>query len=49
MVSSLEAEVERLRAIVDLAKMLIQPGDDGPELEGHKRFRESLLGAVRGL
>lgn len=42
-------EIERLQKIVSLAEMLIQPTDDGPQLIGHKNFREALLYAVRGL
>jgi len=37
-------EVERLRNIVTLARMLIQPtAVGGPILVGHQRFREDLM------
>jgi phage shock protein A len=49
-VLALQAEVERLRQIVSLAKMLIQPTvTSGPILEGHQSHREALLHAVRGM
>jgi hypothetical protein len=47
-VGELRGENDRLRAIVTLARMLIQPTNyNGAELVGHKRFRDTLLGAVR--
>ncbi len=45
----LVAERNRLQAIVKLAGMLLQPGDDGPILVAHRKFRERLMGACRGL
>lgn len=36
-----------LRATVKLARMLIQPGPKGPQLEGHRSFREALQRACR--
>ena len=36
-----------LQATVRLARMLIQPGPDGPQLEGHRSFREALQCACR--
>lgn len=48
-ITRLTAENERLQAIVSLAKLLVQPTDDGPQLVGHKRFRDALHGAVHGL
>ena len=41
------AGIKRLRAIVRLADMLIQPDTDGPVLVGHRRFREALHQACR--
>lgn len=45
------AETERqrddARRIVKLAAVLIQPGDDGPQLVGARHFRESLMVAAR--
>jgi len=44
------AEKRRLRSIVSLAKMLIQPTSvGGPILEGHQKHREALMQAVRGM
>ncbi len=44
------AEKHRLVSIVTLARMLIQPtAVGGPILEGHQRFREDLMRAVRGM
>lgn len=44
------AERNHFRAIVTLAKMLIQPtAVGGPILVGHQRFREDLMRAVRGM
>jgi len=48
-IRDLLADNKRLQLIVDLAKMLIQPGPDGPQLEGSKRHRDALLSAVRGM
>ena len=44
-----QLELKRLRKIVTLAEMLIQPdGAYGVELVGNIRFRKALLSAVRG-
>lgn len=39
----LQKRIRHLEAIVRLAEMLIQPGDAGPELEGHSKFRNILM------
>jgi hypothetical protein len=46
----LELENERLRKIITLAEMLIQPvgGLDDVQLVGHAKFRRALMNAVRG-
>ena len=42
-------ENERLRKIITLAEMLIQPNRHGiVELTGHSTFRRALMNAVRG-
>lgn len=38
---------ETLQDIVRLVGMLIQPGPDGPQLEGHVKFRDALFIACR--
>ena len=46
----LELENARLRKIITLAEMLIQPvnGLDDVQLVGHAKFRRALMNAVRG-
>ena len=41
-------ENERMRKIITLAEMLIQPTCEGIKLVGHESFREALLAAIRG-
>lgn len=48
-ISHLESESRKLRPVAEMAAMLIQPRDDGPQLEGHKSFRERLMRSARDI